>query len=75
MKVLLIEDDAETTAYIVNGFTEEGLVVDHAKNGRDGLVLAAGVDDRVEGLEAGGDAGTEQMGKAVAGLVPGLVAA
>jgi len=96
MKVLLIEDDAETARYIVNGLTEQGLVVDHADNGRDGLVLAAGepydvmildrmlpgldglgilktirsagvrtpvllltamsgVDDRVEGLEAGGD--------------------
>tara|TARA_R110002096_G_scaffold176963_1_gene353389 strand:+ start:85 stop:762 length:678 start_codon:yes stop_codon:yes gene_type:complete len=96
MKALLIEDDAETAAYIVNGLTEAGFVVDHAKNGRDGLVLAAGetydvmivdrmlpgldglgivktirgagvktpvlflttmagVDDRVEGLEAGGD--------------------
>ena len=96
MKILLIEDDAETAAYIVNGLSEEGLVVEHADNGRDGLVLAAGesydvmivdrmlpgldglgivktirgagvktpvlflttmagVDDRVEGLEAGGD--------------------
>lgn len=96
MKVLLIEDDKETAAYIVSGLTEEGLVVDHAGDGRDGLVLAAGgpydvmivdrmlpgldglaivktirgagvktpvlflttmagVDDRVEGLEAGGD--------------------
>lgn len=96
MKVLLIEDDTETARYIVNGLSEQGLVVDHADNGRDGLVLAAGepydvmildrmlpgldglgilktirsagvrtpvllltamsgVDDRVEGLEAGGD--------------------
>lgn len=96
MKVLLVEDDAETAGYIVNGLTEQGLVVDHAETGRDGLVLAAaesydvmivdrmlpgldglaivitlrgagvktpvlflttmsGVEDRVEGLEAGGD--------------------
>lgn len=96
MKILLIEDDAETAGYIVHGLTEAGLVVDHAKNGREGLFLAAGesydlmivdrmlpgldglgivktirgagvktpvlflttmagVDDRVEGLEAGGD--------------------
>lgn len=96
MKALLIEDDIETAAYIVNGLTEAGLVVDHAKDGRDGLFLAAGetydvmivdrmlpgldglsivktirgagvrtpvlflttmtgVNDRVEGLEAGGD--------------------
>jgi two-component system, OmpR family, response regulator len=96
MKALLIEDDTETAAYIVNGLAEVGLVVDHAKTGRDGLMLAAGesydvmivdrmlpgidglaivktirgagvktpvlflttmggVNDRVEGLEAGGD--------------------
>ncbi|MGE0653367.1 MAG: winged helix-turn-helix domain-containing protein [Alphaproteobacteria bacterium] len=96
MKILLIEDDAETARYIVNGLSEQGLVVDHADTGRDGLVLAvgepydvmildrmlpgmdglgilktiraagvrtpvllltamSGVDDRVEGLEAGGD--------------------
>lgn len=96
MKILLIEDDAETARYIVKGLTQEGFVVDHADNGRDGLVLAAegthdvlvvdrmlpgpdglsivktvrgagvktpvlflttmsGIDDRVAGLEAGGD--------------------
>lgn len=96
MKILLIEDDAETANYLVKGLTQQGLVVDHAANGRDGLLLAAdgpydvmildrmlpgidglailktirgagvktpvllltamsGVDDRVEGLEAGSD--------------------
>lgn len=96
MKILLIEDDAETATYIVDGLTEAGLVVDHASNGRDGLVFAAGetfdviivdrmlpgldglgivktirgagvktpvlflttmagIEDRVAGLEAGGD--------------------
>ena len=96
MKVLLIEDDEETSAYIVRGLREHGHVVDLAANGRDGLFLAAegahdvmvvdrmlpgvdglalvktirgagvrtpvlfltaraGVGDRVEGLEAGGD--------------------
>ncbi len=96
MKILLIEDDADTAAYIVGGLTAEGHVVDHAADGHDGLFLAAGepydlmivdrrlprldglaivttirranvrtpvlflttmsgVDDRVEGLEAGGD--------------------
>jgi len=96
MKILIIEDDEETAEYLVSGLTEEGLVVDRAKNGRDGLLLAAGesydlmivdrmlpgldglrivktirgagvktpvlflttmagVDDRVEGLEAGAD--------------------
>jgi two-component system OmpR family response regulator len=96
MKVLVIEDDAETGAYIRKGLEEQGHVVDLAANGRDGLFLAAGepydllivdrmlpgldglavvktirgaglktpvlflttmggIDDRVEGLEAGGD--------------------
>jgi len=96
MKILLLEDDTETAAYIVNGLTEEGMVVDHEADGRNGLLSAldasydlmivdrmlpgldglsvvktvreagvktpilflttmAGVDDRVEGLEAGGD--------------------
>jgi two-component system OmpR family response regulator len=96
MKILLIEDDAKTVAYIAKGLHEQGHVVDHAANGRDGLFLAAGqhyelmivdrmlpgldglgivktirgagvqtpvlflttmggIDDRVAGLEAGGD--------------------
>ena len=40
MKLLLIEDDAPTAAYIVRGFEEHGHTVDHAKTGRDGLFLA-----------------------------------
>src|SRR5690242_3982742 len=95
MKILLVEDDAETADYIRNGLTEQGHVVDRAGSGRDGLFLAAeaydllivdrmlpgidglglaktirgagvstpvlfltalgGIDDRVSGLEAGGD--------------------
>lgn len=96
MKVLLIEDDAKTGAYVKRGLEKHGYVVDLAGNGRDGLLLAAseaydvmivdrmlpgldglgvvktvrgagvktpvlflttmaGVGDRVEGLEAGGD--------------------
>ncbi len=96
MKILVVEDDAETAAYIVNGLVEHGHVVDHARTGHDGLFLAAaasyevaivdrmlpgldglslvkalrgdgigtsvlfltnlgGIDDRVEGLDAGGD--------------------
>jgi two-component system OmpR family response regulator len=42
MKILLIEDDAETAAYLVNGLTEHGHVVDHAAEGRSGLFLATG---------------------------------
>jgi two-component system OmpR family response regulator len=96
MKLLVVEDDAETAAYIVTGLSEHGHVVDHARNGREGLFLAGsggyevaivdrmlpgldglslvktlrgggvgtavlfltnlgGIDDRVEGLDAGGD--------------------
>ncbi|MBZ6078880.1 winged helix-turn-helix domain-containing protein [Microvirga puerhi] len=96
MKVLLIEDDAETAAYLVAALSEQGHVIDQTDNGRDGLFLAAGqtydvlvvdrmlpgldglnliktargagvatpvlfltalggIDDRVEGLEAGAD--------------------
>jgi len=96
MKILVIEDDLETAAYIAKGLRESGHVVDVAPNGRDGLFLATdhsydllivdrmlpgldglsviktirgagidtpalfltalgGVDDRVEGLQAGGD--------------------
>ena len=96
MRILLVEDDAETAAYLKGGLEEEGHVVPRAKNGREGLVSAmtekfdvlivdrmlpeldgltlvktirsagidtpvlflttmAGIDDRVAGLEAGGD--------------------
>ena len=39
MKVLLIEDDQETAAYIARGLLEHGHVVDQAATGRDGLFL------------------------------------
>ncbi len=96
MKLLIIEDDTETAAYITKGLNELGHVVDHVANGRDGFFLAGasrydvaivdrmlpgldgltlvkklreegvgtpilfltnlgGIDDRVEGLDAGGD--------------------
>ena len=96
MKILVIEDDAETAAFIASGLKEYGHTVDLAAAGRDGLFLAAGepydvmvvdrmlpeidglsivktirsarvetpvlfltalggVDDRVTGLDAGGD--------------------
>ncbi|WP_341581952.1 response regulator transcription factor [Marinobacter metalliresistant] len=96
MKILVIEDDCTTANYIVNGLRQEGHVVDHLANGRDGLGQAmradhdmlvvdrmlpgldglslvktlraakfttpaiflttiGGVDDRIEGLKAGGD--------------------
>jgi two-component system OmpR family response regulator len=96
MRVLVIEDDIETAAYIVEGLKSGGHAADHVSDGRDGLILATttsydaivvdrmlpgleglamvktirdagvkapvlfltargGIDDRVEGLEAGGD--------------------
>ena len=96
MRVLIIEDDQATAAYIQKGLIEAGHTVDVATNGDDGLALAAGeeyqalvvdrmlpnrdglslisalretgdhtpalilsalgeVNDRVEGLKAGGD--------------------
>ncbi|MBZ7927264.1 winged helix-turn-helix domain-containing protein (plasmid) [Ensifer adhaerens] len=44
MRVLVIEDDAETASYINNGLTEDGHLVDVAADGRDGL-LQATTDD------------------------------
>ena len=96
MRVLVIEDDNESAAYIVEGLKTSGHKVDHVSDGRDGLIVATttsydvivvdrmlpgldglamvktirdagvkapvlfltargGIDDRVEGLEAGGD--------------------
>jgi two-component system, OmpR family, response regulator len=96
MRILVIEDDIETAAYVVEGLKSAGHVADHVSDGRDGLVLATttsydvivvdrmlpgldgldmvktirdtgvkapvlfltargGIDDRVEGLDAGGD--------------------
>ena len=96
MRILVIEDDITTSAYIAKGLRESGHVVDAADNGDDGLFLAAehqydvlivdrmlpirdglsiirtlrereihtpslilsalgDVDDRVDGLRAGGD--------------------
>ena len=40
MKVLLIEDDQETSAYVARGLREQGHLVDVAATGRDGLLLA-----------------------------------
>jgi two-component system OmpR family response regulator len=96
MKLLIVEDDAEGAAHLKKALAEAGHTVDHAGDGREGLLLAAGeaydvivldrmlprvdgitilrtiraagvktpvlvltalggIDDRVEGLEAGGD--------------------
>ena len=39
-KILVIEDDATTADYIVSGLEQNGFVVDHAADGRDGLFHA-----------------------------------
>src|ERR1700731_408310 len=40
MKLLVIEDDRETAAYLIKGLSESGYTVDHSGDGRDGLFLA-----------------------------------
>ncbi|HKJ94723.1 MAG TPA: response regulator transcription factor [Gammaproteobacteria bacterium] len=96
MKILLVEDDRETAAYVASGLREAGHVVNVAHDGREGLMMGAsspydvavvdrmvprldglamvktlrgagsrtpvlfltalgGLDDRVEGLDAGAD--------------------
>jgi two-component system, OmpR family, response regulator len=40
MRILLVEDDAGTSAYISRGLSEEGHTVDCLADGRDGLVQA-----------------------------------
>ena len=39
-KILIIEDDSETVAYLTRGLLQEGHVVERAANGQDGLFLA-----------------------------------
>ena len=41
MKVLVVEDDLRSSDFIQRGLRENGHVVDHAENGKDGLFLAA----------------------------------
>ena len=43
MRVLLVEDDAKITAFVMKGFQQAGLAVDHAANGVAGLELALAV--------------------------------
>jgi two-component system OmpR family response regulator len=40
MKILLVEDDKSTAAYVENGLRQAGHEVDRTGDGRDGLVLA-----------------------------------
>jgi two-component system OmpR family response regulator len=41
MKLLLIEDDKEAAKYLSKGLREQGYVIDHCDNGKDGLFMAA----------------------------------
>ena len=40
MKVLIVEDEPKTAAFLKKGFAEEGYVTDTAENGVDGIQLA-----------------------------------
>ncbi len=40
MHILLIEDDTEAAEFLVKGLRESGYTVDHAADGRDGVLLA-----------------------------------
>jgi DNA-binding response OmpR family regulator len=44
MRVLVIEDDAETARYIAKGLRESGYAVDVVTDGKDGLLQAVGED-------------------------------
>jgi two-component system, OmpR family, response regulator len=41
MKILVIEDDLEASAYVVKAFREAGIVVDSASDGEAGLFMAS----------------------------------
>ncbi|HEY6432232.1 MAG TPA: response regulator transcription factor [Acetobacteraceae bacterium] len=47
MKLLVIEDDAETSAYVARGLREQGHTVDVAESGQDGLFLATAAEHDV----------------------------
>lgn len=40
-KILIVEDDSSTAAYLTKGLSEAGYAVEAAKDGRDGLFLAS----------------------------------
>ena len=44
MKILIVEDEPKTVAYLRKGLTEQGYAVDFAGNGEDGLHLAQTLD-------------------------------
>jgi two-component system OmpR family response regulator len=44
MRILIIEDDIKVAAYVSKGLKEAGHLVDHAKDGEDGLYMAGGAN-------------------------------
>ena len=40
-KILIVEDDASTAAYVTKGLAEAGYAVEQCGDGRDGLFLAS----------------------------------
>jgi two-component system copper resistance phosphate regulon response regulator CusR len=44
MRILIVEDEPKTAAYVHKGLTEHGYVVDVAHDGFDGLHLASSAD-------------------------------
>lgn len=44
MRLLLLEDEAETAEYVIRGFAEQDDLVDHAKDGQTGLLMATSGD-------------------------------
>jgi two-component system, OmpR family, response regulator len=44
MKILVVEDDRETAAYLAKGLNESGYTIDCANDGREGLFLASSGD-------------------------------
>ncbi len=51
MKILIVEDEPKTAAFLTRGFNEEGFVVDVARDGVDGLHLATTGDYAVVVLD------------------------
>ena len=41
MKALVIEDDQDVANYLVKGLKESDFVVDHAADGKEGMMMAA----------------------------------
>lgn len=40
-RILLVEDDPETAAFILSGLRQDGFTVEHVSDGRDGLFMGA----------------------------------